>query len=73
MKEFTFKLSLCPFTFGSRFWPLVSAFRFKHFLLGIFFFSSRRKKKKTQRKKNVEKGGNLPFFLASAFGMKCSF
>jgi hypothetical protein len=60
MKEFTFKLSLCPFTFGSRFWPLVSAFRFKHFLLGIFFFSSRRKKKNTKKKKCRE-GRELTF------------
>jgi hypothetical protein len=27
-RELTFKLSLCPLTFGSRFWPLISAHLF---------------------------------------------
>jgi hypothetical protein len=54
-KEPSFKLPLCPLTFGSRFWPptLPSHFcpptfalLFQTLSFGIFFFSSRKKDKK---------------------------
>jgi hypothetical protein len=42
-RELTFKLLLGPLTFGSRFYPIVFAFPFIVFSLGIFFFSIKRK------------------------------
>jgi len=50
-KELSFKLSLCPLTFGSHFCPPASALPFQTLSLGIFFFSSRRKEKKRETKK----------------------
>jgi hypothetical protein len=62
-REFTFKLPLCPLTFGSCFcFPLLH-FYFKCFLLTSFFSNERKKKhkeKKTiKKKKYAKKGGNL--------------
>jgi hypothetical protein len=45
-KELTFKLPLCPLTFGSCLCPLAFALPFQALSLGILFFSSRRKEKK---------------------------
>jgi preprotein translocase subunit YajC len=63
-RELTFKLLLCPLTFGSCFCLFVFAFLFQVLSPGIFFFLSKRKekeKKKTHReKKNAEKGRSLP-------------
>jgi len=49
-KELTFKLSLCPLTFGSCFYFPTFAFLFQMFSPSIFFFSNRRKKN-TKKKK----------------------
>jgi len=50
-RELTFKLLLCPLTFGSHLCPPAFALPFQVFSLGIFFFSSRRGKKKHKGKK----------------------
>jgi len=56
-RELSFKLPLCPFTFGSHFYPLPFALLFQMFSPSIFFFSNRRKEnhkeKKMQRKNKV--------------------
>jgi hypothetical protein len=54
-RELSFKLPLCPFTFGSRFCPLTSTLLFQMFSPGIFFFLSRRKEKKTKKKNHRKK------------------
>ncbi len=81
-REGAFKLSLCPFTFGSHFCPPASDLLFQTFSLSIFLFSRRRKEKKNKgkktikKKKKTEKGGSLLSsshfafsLLALAFGL----
>jgi hypothetical protein len=58
-RELTFKLSLCPLTFGSRF----KSFCFKHFLLASFSFQVK------EKKKNAEKGRNFPSSSHFAFSV----
>jgi hypothetical protein len=60
-KELTFKLSLCPFTFGSRFCTFVSSVFSLHLLL-----LKHKEKKNHREKKNAEKGGSLPSSSRSA-------
>jgi len=67
-KELTFKLSLCPLTFGSCVCPPIFAFLFQVLSLGIFLFSSRRGKKnikkKNQKEENIcREGKELTFKL----------
>ncbi len=45
--ELSFKLPICPLTFGSHFYPPTFALLFQTHCFRIFFFSNRRKKKKT--------------------------
>jgi hypothetical protein len=53
-RELTFKLPLCPFTFGSRFCPLAFALPFQVLYWHIFLL--KQKKKKTHiEKKNIKK------------------
>jgi len=60
-KEFTFKLSFSPFTFGSCFYPLVFAFLLQT-PSPLHFFSQAEGKNTIKKKTNVEKGGSLTFF-----------
>jgi len=73
-RELTFKLALCPLTFGSRFCPLVSTFLFQTLSpLHLFLLKQKKKMKNTKKKKpiqnknNVEEGGNLTFFSHFCF------
>ncbi len=73
-RELSFKLLLCPLTFGFHFLPFASALLFQTFSPNIFFFSSKRKEKKKQKKyqreeKNAKKGGNLPSSSRFAFSL----
>jgi hypothetical protein len=52
-RELTFKLSLCLFTFGSRFCPFTFALPFQVFSPGILFFFSKRKEKKNHREEKT--------------------
>jgi hypothetical protein len=54
-KELSFKLSLCPLTFGSCFYPPTFALLFQTFSPGIFFFSIIKKKKKKKGQKEEKK------------------
>ncbi len=60
-KELSFKLPLCPVTFGSRFCLPISALLFQTCSLNIFFFWSKWKEKKPiEMKRNAEKGRSFP-------------
>jgi hypothetical protein len=50
-RELTFKLLLCPLTFGSHFCPPTIAHLFQTLSFGIFLFSSRKKTKIIEEKK----------------------
>ncbi len=59
-KELSFKLLLCPFTFGSHFCPFVSNAFSLHLLLKQKKRKENTKEKKTiEKKKYAKKGGNL--------------
>jgi hypothetical protein len=79
MKELSFKLPFCPFTFGFHFYPFASALpllpsHFCPFVSNIFSlasssFQAKKKKKTIEKKRNVEKGGNFPSSSHSAFSL----
>jgi preprotein translocase subunit YajC len=48
-REFSLKLPVCIFIFGSRLYLPTSTLLFQTLSLGTFFFSSRRKEKKTKK------------------------
>jgi hypothetical protein len=56
-KDGAFKLSLCPFTFGSHFSLLVSAFLLQ--TPSPFHIFLLKQKKKTQKKKNHREGKKM--------------
>jgi hypothetical protein len=60
-KEISFKLSLYPLIFGSRFCPLTSSLLFQTFFHGIFFFSSKKKNKEENHReeKKCKEGREL--------------
>jgi hypothetical protein len=64
-RELSFKLSFCLLTFGSCFYPPISALLFQMLSLDIFFFSSRRKEKKNHREeKKCREGKEFSFKLS---------
>jgi hypothetical protein len=69
-KELTFKLSLCPFTFGFCVWLLIFALSFQVFSpWHLFLFKQKKIKKKTKKKKTIEKNkmqkkGEFTFLLS---------
>jgi Na+/H+ antiporter NhaD/arsenite permease-like protein len=53
--ELSFKLLLCPLTFGSHSYLPIVALLFQTLSFDIFLFSSKRKEKKTIEKKNMQR------------------
>ncbi len=64
-RELTFKLPLCPLTFGSYFYPLTFDLLFQAFSPNIFFFSNINNLKKNTHKKGkkCKEGKALTFLL----------
>jgi hypothetical protein len=52
-RELSFKLSLCPPTFGFHFYPPTFALLFQTISPSIFFFSNKRKEKETKKKRTI--------------------
>jgi hypothetical protein len=67
-RELIFKLSLCPFTFGSRFYPSISN-AFSWHLLLLMQKKKKQRKKTIEKKINAEKGGSFPSNSHSAFSL----
>ncbi len=58
----SFKLPLCPLTFGSHFWPLISALLFQALSLQHILFL-KQKEKKHKKEKKWRKGREISFKL----------